>query len=211
MLSVTLTVVCLQPLESFLQGPFEALRQIFFERSRKLFGLLHISRVQLDARSVRLKSGSLGQLEGSLERNERTPKLLHSFAHLHMKEERTARSYLQKGERLRPTQLALESLFGFADLADVCSEFLAENGEFDLAELQLALHDEQSVLLLLSQQVPDLLVLGGYGFLRAFGRLLQGSMRRTSLQGGCSLDLSPHCCLQMLSLLSGTLVICSCR
>lgn len=128
-----------------------------------------------------------------------------------MKEEYTTCSYLQKGERLRLTQLALESLFRFADLANVCSEFLAENGEFDLTDLQLAVHDEQSVLFLLSQQLPDLLVLSCYGFLCAFGRLLQESMRRTSVQGGCSLDLSSHRCLQMLSLLSGTLVICSCR
>lgn len=128
-----------------------------------------------------------------------------------MKEEDTTCSYLQKGERLSLTQLGLESLFSFADLANVCSEFLAENGEFDLTDLQLTVHDEQSVLFLLSQQVPDLLVLSCYGFLCASGRLLQESMRRTSMHGGCSLDLSSHCCLQMLSLLSGTLVICSCR
>lgn len=127
-----------------------------------------------------------------------------------MEEEYTTCSYLQKGERVRLTQLALESLFSFADLANVCSEFLAENGEFHLTELQLAVHDEQGVLFLLSQQVPDLLVLGCYGFLCAFGRLLQESMRRTSMQGGWSWDLSPHCCLQMPSLLSGTLVTCSC-
>lgn len=60
-------VVCFQSLESFLQGQFEALHQIFVECSRKIFGLLHISRVQFDARSVRIKIGSLGQLEGSLE------------------------------------------------------------------------------------------------------------------------------------------------
>lgn len=108
-----------------------------------------------------------------------------------MKDERQRCSYLQEGQRVSSTQLTLDSLFSFAERVNICSELLVEDLEFDVAAVQLAVHGQQSVLLLPSQQLPDLLVLSRYGFLCAGGRFLQEGVRRTSTQSGSSLAVSP--------------------
>lgn len=89
------------------------------------------------------------------------------------------------------TQLPLDSLFSFAQRVNIRSELLVEDLELDVAAVQLAVHGQQSVLLLPSQQLPDLLVLSRYGILCAGGRFLQESVRRTSTQSGSSLAVSP--------------------
>lgn len=110
---------------------------------------------------------------------------------------------------MRLSELKLGSLFSFAERVNICSKLLGENLDFDLTVVQLLVHGEQRLLLLLSQQVPDLLVLSCYGFLCAGGRLLQESVRRTSRQEGSRLAVSSRCRVQILSLPSGCLVFCS--